>query len=118
MWSEWGLTGVEEFKKIKTACLVAQGTMRRFNLHVGQQIQLRRTGYPFNVTLTIVGTIDKGPVPSFLIFRRYYFEEAAGKPGIAHEFWGQGEDSRAVPECAAAADTQFADSQTQTRSAS
>src|SRR5215475_13928772 len=41
MWSDWGLTGVDEFKKIKTACLVAQGTMRRFNLHVGQQIQLR-----------------------------------------------------------------------------
>src|SRR5207244_3075494 len=26
MWSDWGLTGVGEFKKIKTACLVAQGT--------------------------------------------------------------------------------------------
>ena len=38
MWSDWGFTGVDEFKKIKTACLVAQGTMRRFNLHVGQQI--------------------------------------------------------------------------------
>src|SRR5438876_7251542 len=56
MWSDWGLTGVDEFKKIKTACLVAQGTMRRFNLHVGQQIQLRGTVYSFNVTLTIVGT--------------------------------------------------------------
>ena len=78
MWSDWGLTGVDEFKKIKTACLVAQGTMRRFNLHVGQQIQLRGTVYPFNVTLTIVGTIAKGPVPSFLIFRLDYFEEAAG----------------------------------------
>src|SRR6266481_3809765 len=85
-------TGVEEFKKIKTACLVAQGTMRRFNLHVGQQIQLRGTVYPFNVTLTIVGTIDKGPVPSFLIFRHDYFEEAAGNPGIAHEFWVRVDD--------------------------
>ena len=65
MWSDWGFAGVDEFKKIKTACLVAEGTMRRFNLHVGQQIQLRGTIYPFNVTLTIVGTIDKGPVPSF-----------------------------------------------------
>src|SRR3989441_2572807 len=50
MWSDWGLTGVDEFKKIKTACLVAQGTMRRFNLHVGQQIPLRGTVYPFHVT--------------------------------------------------------------------
>src|SRR6266699_2427792 len=108
MWSDWGLTGVDEFKKIKTACLVAQGTMRRFNLHVGQQIQLRGTVYPFNVTLTIVGTIDKGPVPSFLIFRLDYFEEAAGNPGIAHEFWVRVDDSRVVPEVCAALDKQFA----------
>lgn len=118
MWSDWGLTGVEEFKKIKTACLVAQGTMRRFNLHVGQQLELRGTVYPFNVTLTIVGTIDKGPVPSFLIFRRDYFEEAAGKPGIAHDFWVRVDDSRFVPEVAAAVDNQFANSAAETRSAS
>ena len=118
MWSDWGLTGVDEFKKIKTACLVAQGTMRRFNLHVGQQIQLRGTVYPFNVTLTIVGTIDKGPVPSFLIFRLDYFEEAAGKPGIAHDFWVRVDDSRVVPEVCAALDKQFANSPAETRSAS
>jgi len=118
MWSDWGFSGVDEFKKIKTACLVAQGTMRRFNLHVGQQIELRGTVYPFNVTLTIVGTIAKGPLPSFLIFRRDYFEEAAGKPGIAHEFWVRVDDSRVVPEVAAAIDNQFANSAAETRSAS
>jgi putative ABC transport system permease protein len=118
MWSDWGLTGVDEFKKIKTACLVAEGTMRRFKLHVGQQIQIRGTVYLFNVTLTIVGTIARGPAPSFLIFRRDYFEEAAGKPGIAHEFWVRVDDSRVVPEVCAALDSLFANSQAETRSAS
>ena len=118
MWSDWGFSGVDEFKKIKTACLVAEGTMRRFNLHVGQQIELRGTIYPFNVTLAIVGTIAKGPVPSFLIFRRDYFEEAAGNPGIAHEFWVRVDDSRVVPEVCAALDNQFANSSAETRSAS
>src|SRR3989440_3440857 len=118
MWSDWGLTGVAEFKKIKTACLVGQGPITRFSLHVGQQIRLRGTVYPFNVTLTIVGTIAKGPVPSFLIFRRDYFEEAAGRPGIAHEFWVQVDDSRVVPEVCAAIDNQFANSSAETRSAS
>src|SRR5260370_6396376 len=108
MWSDWGLTGVDELKKIKTACLVAQGTMRRFNLHVGQQIELRGTVYPFNVTLTIVGTIDKGPVPSFVIFRRDYFEEGECKPGIATEFWVRVDDSSVVPQVCAAIDNQFA----------
>src|SRR5260370_25504632 len=70
MWSDWGLTGLDEVKKIKTACLVAQGTMRRFNRHVRQQIELRGTVYPFNVTLTIVATLATGPVPIVLLFRR------------------------------------------------
>src|SRR5256886_9622457 len=118
MWSDWGLTGVDEFKKIKTACLVAQGPMRRLHLHVGQHIELRGTVYPFNVTLTIVGTIVKGPVPSFLIFRLDYFEEAAGNPGIAHDFWVRVDDSRVVPEVAAAIDNQFANSSAETRSLS
>lgn len=120
MFPDWGFQreGLEQFKKIKTACMVAQGTMRRFNLHVGQQIQLRGTVYPFNITLNIVGTIAKGPSPSFLIFRRDYFEEAAGRPGIVHDFWVRVDDSRMVPEVCAAIDKQFANSQSETRSGS
>src|SRR5260370_22663639 len=34
MWSDWGLTGVDKFKTIKTACLVAERTMLPFNLHL------------------------------------------------------------------------------------
>jgi len=53
-----------------------------------------------------------------LIFRRDYFEEAAGKPGIVHDFWVRVDDSRVVPEVAAAIDKQFANSPAETRSAS
>src|SRR5215470_2827346 len=40
MFPDWGFSpeGIQQFKKIKTACMVAQGTMRRFKLHIGQQI--------------------------------------------------------------------------------
>jgi len=118
MFPDWGFSrdGVEQFKKIKAACLVAQGTMRRFKLHTGQEIQLRGTIFPFSVTLTIVGTIAKGPAPSFLIFRRDYFEEAAGRPGIVDNFWVRVDDSKAVPEVAAALDRQFANSSAETQS--
>ncbi len=120
MFPDWGFDpqGLEQFKKVKTACMVAQGTMRRFNLHIGQQIELRGTIFPFNVTLTVVGTIAKGPAPSFLIFRRDYFEEAAGRPGIADDFWVRVDDSRAIPEVCAALDQQFANSPAETRSGS
>src|SRR5262249_36087994 len=116
MFPDWGMSGVEEFKKTRTACLVAQGTMRRFKLHVGQQIQIRGTVFPFNVTLVIAGTIAKGPSPSFLIFRRDYFEEAAGRPGIVDNFWVRVDDSRVVPQVAAALDQQFANSSSETQS--
>jgi putative ABC transport system permease protein len=118
MFPDWGFSreGVEQFKKIKTACMVAQGTMRRFNLHVGQRIQIRGTVFPFNVTLTIVGPITKGPSPSFLIFRRDYFEEAAGRPGIVDNFWVRVDDSKVVPQVAAALDQQFANSSAETQS--
>jgi putative ABC transport system permease protein len=53
-----------------------------------------------------------------LIFRRDFFEEAAGNPGIAHEFWVRVDDSRVVPEVCAALDNQFANSSAETRSAS
>ena len=118
VFSDWGFSGVDQFKKIKTACMVSQGLMRRFNFHVGQQIELRGTAYPFNVTLNIVGTIAKGPSPTFLIFRRDYFEEAAGNPGIVDNFWVRVDDSRNVPEVCAALDKQFANSSAETQSSS
>jgi putative ABC transport system permease protein len=120
MFPDWGFSpgGVEQYQKIRTACLVANGTMHRFNFHVGQQIELRGTSFPFNVTLTIVGTIAKGPAASFLIFRRDYFEELAGRPGIADNFWVRVDDSRVVPEVSAALDRQFANSSAETKSES
>ncbi len=48
MWPDWGISKeqFEQFKKIRTACLVGGETMKRFHLHIGQQIQLRGTLLP------------------------------------------------------------------------
>ena len=118
MFPDWGFDspGVAQFKKIKNAALVADGTMKRFNLHVGQQIQLRGVVFPFNVQLVIVGTISKGPAPTMLVFRRDYFEEAAGNPGIAHMFWVRVDDPSSVPLVTAAIDKEFANSSAETQS--
>lgn len=120
MFPDWGISegGVEQFKAVKVSCLVAQGTMSRFNLHMGQQIEIRGTAFPFSLTLTIVGTIARGPAPSFLIFRRDYFEEAAGNPGIVDNFYVRVDDSQNIPEVCAALDRQFANSSSETQSRS
>jgi putative ABC transport system permease protein len=103
---------------MRTACLVGSGTMQRFNLHVGQQIQLRGTVYPFNVVLNIVGETRGKARPNFLVFRRDYLEEAAGRPGFVGNFWVRADRAENVPQVIAAIDEQFANSSAETRSES
>jgi putative ABC transport system permease protein len=120
MWPDWGVTPAqwEEFRKLRTACVVGAGTMKRFGLHVGQQIGLRGTLYPFNVTLNIVGVMDGKAPPNFLLFRRDYLEEAAGRPGLVDNFWVRVDSAEHVPQVIKSLDEQFANSSFETRSES
>jgi putative ABC transport system permease protein len=116
MWPDWGISPeqFEQWKKIRTAALVGVGTMTKFGLHVGQQIQLKGTLYPFNVTLVIVGTISGKAPPDFLLFRRDYLEEAAGRPGIVDNIWVKVDKPENVPQVIAAIDEGFANSSAET----
>jgi putative ABC transport system permease protein len=120
MWPDWGISPeqFEQFKKIRTAALVGEETMKRFHLHLGQQIQLRGTLYPFNVTLQIVGTIGGKAPPNFLLFRRDYLEEAAGRPGIVDNMWIKVDKPESVPQVIASIDEGFANSSAETLSES
>ncbi len=120
MWPDYGISKeqFEQFKKIRTACLVGGETMKRFNLHLGQQIQLRGTLYPFNVTLNIVGTFSGKAPPNFLLFRRDYLEEAAGRPGMVDNIWVKIDKPENVPQVIAAIDEGFANSSAETVSES
>ena len=120
MWPDWGISSeaTAHFKGLRTACLVGASTMKRFNWHVGQQIMLRGTLYPFNVTLTIVGTMSGKAPPNFLIFRRDYLEEAAGRPGFVDNFWVRVDQASSVPQVIASLDEGFANSSAQTLSES
>jgi len=120
MWPDWGISREQfaQFKKIRTACLVGGETMKRFHLHLGQQIQLRGTLYPFNVTLNIVGMVGGKAPPNFLIFRRDYLEEAAGRPGMVDLIWVKVDKPENVPQVIAAIDEGFANSSAETSSES
>jgi putative ABC transport system permease protein len=120
MWPDWGMSkeAVEQFKELRTACLVGPATMKRFNWHVGQQIMLRGTIYNFNLALNIVGTLGGKAPPSFLFFRRDYLEEAAGEPGFVDNYWVRVDQSSSVPKVIAALDARFANSSAETLSES
>jgi putative ABC transport system permease protein len=116
MWPDWKISpqALQEFKRTRTAALVGTETMRRFGFHVGQQIMLRGTIYPFNVTLNLVGTLGGNAPPSFLIFRRDYLEEARGRPGFVDVIWVKVDNSTNVPQVIAALDEGFANSSAET----
>jgi putative ABC transport system permease protein len=120
MWPDWGMSkeAIEQFKELRTACLVGPATMKQFHWHVGQQIMLRGTVYSFNVTLNIVGVMGGKAPPNFLIFRRDYLEEAAGEPGFVDNYWVRADQSSSVPKVIAALDTEFANSSAETLSES
>ncbi len=118
MWPDWGVTPEQwqEFRSLRTACIVGAGTMKRFGLHIGQQIQLRGTVYRFNVQLKIVGVMGGKAPPNFLVFRRDYLEEAEGRPGFVDNFWVRVDKSENVPQVIAALDEGFANSSAETKS--
>jgi putative ABC transport system permease protein len=119
VWPDWfSKADIEKFKRLRTACLVAPGTMRRFHWHVGQQVMLRGTVYPFNVTLTIVGTLTSKAPPELLIFRRDYLEEMAGRPGFVSGFWVKVDEPSSVPRVIAELDETFANSSAETETES
>jgi putative ABC transport system permease protein len=120
MWTDWAISpqAFEQFGRIRTAALVGSGTMKRFGLHIGQQIMLRGTVYPINVTLQIVGTIGGSAPPNFLLFRRDYLEEALKRPGMVSIFWVRVDNAGAVAHAIADIDRQFANSTAETQSES
>jgi len=117
---DWEISRQEaaDFKRLRTAALVGPATMQRFHWHVGQQIVLRGTLYPFNVTLTIVGKLGGKAWPDFLIFRRDYLEELAGRPGFVDNYWVKVDKPESVPVVIAELDESFANSAYETRSES
>jgi putative ABC transport system permease protein len=116
VWPDWGVTRRqwEQFRKLRTACLVGVATMKRFNFQLGQQIMLRGTVYNFPVTLTIVGVLKGKAPPDFLIFRRDYLEQAARRSPFVDVFWVRVDDSRHVEKVIAALDREFANSSAET----
>jgi putative ABC transport system permease protein len=119
MWPEWLPPGAAtEFKGLRTACLVGPGTMKHFGWHVGQQVMLKGTLYPFSPTLTIVGELTSKAPPDFFLFRRDYLEEMMGRPGQVGLFYVRADTAASVPAVIAELDETFANSSAETQTES
>jgi putative ABC transport system permease protein len=117
IWPDWGITpaAVADFKRLRTACLVGPALMGRFHWHVGQQITLRGTVYPVNLTFQIVGVLgDKAP-PPILLFRRDYLDEATNHQARVNMYWVKVDAPEAISAVAGDIDQMFANSSAETR---
>lgn len=117
IWPDWGITGSKAaaFKASRTACLVGPALMNRFHWHVGQQIMLRGTIYPVDLTFQIVGVLgDKAP-PPILMFRRDYLDEATLHRAQVNMYMVKVDDSSAIPSVIDDIDRTFANSGADTR---
>jgi putative ABC transport system permease protein len=116
MWPDWDISpqALRDFQRVRTGALVGPETMKLFGFHVGQQIMLRGTIYPFNVTLNIVGVLGGKAPPRFLIFRRDYLEEVRGRPGFVDVIWIKVDNSANIPLVTSSLDEGFANSSSET----
>jgi putative ABC transport system permease protein len=72
----WDPTVLEAFKHTRNGALVGARTMKKFDWKVGDEISLRGTVFPLNLTFKIVGQIPERGNPVVLWFPRQYLEEA------------------------------------------
>ncbi len=117
IWPDWGISSAaaNEFKARRTACLVGPALMERFHWHIGQQIILRGTIYPVDLTFQIAGELGDRAPPPILLFRRDYLEEATAHRAQVNMYMAKVDDSRAIPGVIEDIDQMFANSGADTR---
>jgi len=109
---------LEAFKHARNGALVAQRTMAKFGWKIGDEITLRGTIFPVNLTLKIVGRIPER-LSTSLWFPRQYFEEAV-RPGSTFDYvgmlWVRVDQPEHINTVMAAIDDLFRNSEAETAS--
>jgi putative ABC transport system permease protein len=108
---------VAQFQRVRTAALVGAATMQKHHWHIGQQIMLKGTIYPIDVTLRIVGILYH-KFTTAVIFRRDYLEDMLPEKGWANDFIIKLDRPDSIPSVIGNIDETFSNSSYQTRTAS
>lgn len=73
---------IDRFRKMRDAALVGEQTMKKFAWRIGQEVTLRGTVFPVDLTFRIVGVIPAATGnPVVFLFNRKYLEEAMAPRG-------------------------------------
>jgi putative ABC transport system permease protein len=117
VWSDWHISKetLDAFKRERIAALIGLDTMKQFNFHIGQQIMLKGTIFPANLTVKIVGTLPKGTMASMLLLRRDYLQQAIGNTGRVDVYWVKADRREHIQQVIEEIDEAFANSSAPTQ---
>jgi len=120
MWPDWGVTSARagEFRASATACLVPAAMMRKYGWRIGEQIILKGTIVPVDLTLRIADTLGASAPPDALLFRRDYLERSLGGRATVNAYHVMLDRADSVPSAIASIDEIFSNSAAETRSES
>jgi putative ABC transport system permease protein len=120
MWPEWSVPRetLAEFLKSHTACLIGRHTARRFGWRPADRIVLKGLIMPIQVTLDIVGVLDRRAPDDMIVFRLDYLDELMGHPHRVNFFWVKVDSSESIPVVIGALDEMFENSTATTESES
>ncbi len=117
MWPDYRIDPAEaaRFRATRNGTLVGEQTFRKFGWHIGQEITLRGTIFPVDVTLKIVGILHSTTGNNQMVwFNRKYLEEAMegrGSFGNVGMIWLRAERPEQVDGIMRAVDDLFRNSE-------
>jgi putative ABC transport system permease protein len=117
VWPDYAIepAALARFRTTRNGALVGEQTFRKFGWHVGQQITLRGTIFPVDLTLEIVGVIRSATGNQMVLWlNRKYLEEAMeGRGGFGQVgmIWLRAERPEQVPGIMRAVDDLFRNSE-------
>ena len=117
MWPDYHIDpeALQRFRRIRNGALVGEQTMRKFGWRIGQEVTLRGTIFPVDLTFQIVGIIPASSGnPLVFWFNRKVLEEAMENRGgfrYAGMIWVRAERPEQVDALIAAIDKLFRNSE-------
>jgi putative ABC transport system permease protein len=117
MWPDYHIdpAALDRFRKLRNGALVGDQTMRKFGWRIGQEVTLRGTIFPVDLTFQIVGVIPAGAGnPMVFWFNRKMLEEAMEPRGGMRNvgmIWVRAESPERVGEVTAAIERLFRNSE-------
>jgi len=111
---------LEAFRRTRNGAIVGRGTLRTMNWKIGDEVALKGTAWPVDLTFKIVGEIPNDRAPHFW-FQREYLDQAlraAGRNGLQTMgiAWVRVDEASRVDSLLREIDDTFRNSESQTAS--